>query len=258
MAPKLGRESLDPNKASASTPKAGRGEGEGDAPATATIVALFAEVFSRADSHSELLTRLVISSQVNLVNQSAGVDYVEVELPGGGQGWIRKADITTNPPSLLNNWANEDKSARVAVITTLGQKVLGHAERFIGVPYLWGGCSPFGIDCSGLVQVCYKLEGLQLLRDADLQFADKRFCKIEEDASLDKAKFAAGDLLVFGSNGSITHIGIASGDGRFLHSSGRQRNFGTYFDRCSDPSWVEKYMGAVRLSATADLSIESA
>ena len=136
--------------------------------------------------------------------------------------------------------------------------MLKHAERFMGVPYLWGGSSPFGIDCSGLVQVCYLMEGLLLLRDADIQYEDKRFRKVEPEKSLSKSHFQAGDLLVFGSKTSITHIGIASDDGRFIHASGRQVNFGTYYSSCSEKSWSDIYVGAVRLSEDAKLSIEFA
>jgi cell wall-associated NlpC family hydrolase len=102
------------------------------------------------------------------------------------------------------------------------------------------------------------MEGLSLLRDADIQYTDRRFVKVEPGKSLSESEFQAGDLLVFGSQSAITHIGIASDDGRFIHASGRMANFGTYYNACSDKSWSEIYLGAVRLSEDAALSITSA
>ena len=224
----------------------------------AIITALYCDVFKEADNRSELVSRLVVASEVELVTGSKNGEFEVLVLPGAGRAWVRRGDLTTEKPTTFKGWADANEGERTVIVKSLGKSVLDNAKRFIGVPYLWGGCSPFGIDCSGLVQVCYKLEGLQLLRDADLQFADRRFRRIEAGMSLGEAKFEAGDLLVFGKTANINHIGIASGDGRFIHASGRQSNFGTYFDQCSNEDWGEKYLGAVRLRLNADLSVESA
>src|SRR5207237_678233 len=52
---------------------------------------------------------------------------------------------------------------------------LSWSEKFLGTPYLWGGSSAFGLDCSGIVQLCYRLAGITLVRDADIQRNDPRF-----------------------------------------------------------------------------------
>ena len=90
-----------------------------------------------------------------------------------------------------------DRVPRADLIAALGRNITETAKRFIGTPYLWGGCTPFGIDCSGLTQLAYKLNGIQLLRDAHLQFADRRFRRVEEGQSLDTAILEDGDLVVF-------------------------------------------------------------
>lgn len=222
-----------------------------------TVTSLICEVHKEANRHSELVTKLVLGSEVRLVTGSGHGDFDVLLLPGSERAWVRRFDLTIDEPTTFRNWASSNQSERRLIVNGLGKNVLANARKLIGVPYLWGGGSPFGIDCSALVQLCYKLEGLQLLRDADLQFEDKRFRRIEEGVSLGEAKFEAGDLLAFGTK-SISHIGIASGDGRFIHASGRQSNFGTYFDVCSSEYWTDIYRGAVRLGLDDDISIDVA
>ena len=81
------------------------------------------------------------------------------------------------------------------------------AEAFIGVPYLWGGTTALGLDCSGLVQQVYRLNGVALPRDADQQAMLGR--KVEEAR--------AGDLLFFGDE-SVTHVGLATSANEFIHA----------------------------------------
>jgi cell wall-associated NlpC family hydrolase len=83
--------------------------------------------------------------------------------------------------------------------------LLATAQAFIGVPYLWGGTSALGIDCSGYVQQVYRLNGIHLDRDADQQAMEGR----------EVGEARAGDLLFFGDS-RVTHVGIATGDGTFL------------------------------------------
>jgi hypothetical protein len=88
---------------------------------------------------------------------------------------------------------------------------------FMNAPYLWGGKSPFGIDCSGLTQQLFKLCGYRLKRDASQQFLQG-----EQVQSLSDAK--AGDLAFFRSeSGSISHVGIVMEDSNILHASGYVR-----------------------------------
>ena len=95
-----------------------------------------------------------------------------------------------------------------------GSAIAGSAIRFFeGTSYLWGGVTPWGADCSGLVQTVFALHGVPLPRDA----GDQGRCGIEISASADT--LAAGDLLFFSDreDGRITHVGIAMGSARMVH-----------------------------------------
>jgi cell wall-associated NlpC family hydrolase len=81
------------------------------------------------------------------------------------------------------------------------------AESFIGIPYLWGGTTALGLDCSGLVQQVYRLNGVALPRDADQQAVLGQ--KVE--------KARAGDLLFFGAE-AVTHVAIATSESEFIHA----------------------------------------
>jgi hypothetical protein len=86
-------------------------------------------------------------------------------------------------------------------------------ELFSGTSYLWGGVTPWGADCSGLVQSTFSLHGLQLPRDAWQQ------AELGRDAGCDIGELIAADLLFFSdrSDNRVTHVGIALGHSRMVH-----------------------------------------
>ena len=81
------------------------------------------------------------------------------------------------------------------------------AESFIGVPYLWGGTTALGLDCSGFVQQVYRLNGVALPRDADQQAVLGRKVEVAR----------AGDLMFFGAD-SVTHVALATSATEFIHA----------------------------------------
>lgn len=95
--------------------------------------------------------------------------------------------------------------------------ILENAMMYLNAPYLWGGKSPFGIDCSGFSQMVYKLSGIALMRDASQQVMQGETISFISDA-------VAGDLAFFDNNeGRIIHVGILLGDNKIIHASGKVR-----------------------------------
>lgn len=91
------------------------------------------------------------------------------------------------------------------------------ALTFLNCPYLWGGKSPFGIDCSGLTQLVYQLNGFKLLRDAKDQATQGEALSFIEESE-------PGDLAFFdNSEGNIIHVGIIMADHRIIHAHGKVR-----------------------------------
>ena len=111
-------------------------------------------------------------------------------------------------------------------------------ERFAGTPYQWGGISPWGADCSGLVQTAFWLHGVVLPRDA-WQQAD-----IGRDAGTDASTLRPADLLFFSDRDDrrITHVGIALGRGRMVHLALGRGGYAVERFGATDDSYVTALM----------------
>ncbi len=93
---------------------------------------------------------------------------------------------------------------------TKGQRVVDIAKQYIGAPYVYGGMSPSGFDCSGLVKYCYGQMGISLNRTAASQTAHGTWVA--------KENLVPGDLVFFSIGGYISHVGIYAGGGMMVHS----------------------------------------
>jgi gamma-D-glutamyl-L-lysine dipeptidyl-peptidase len=188
--------------------------------ATHLVMAPSAELRAQPDVRSEILTRLVSGTGV-LVEDIQG-EWAKVI--ANRTGWM--------PSSLIRPVFELPKS-----IAEKRATLIEDAARMIGVPYLWGGTSGNGIDCSGLARLLHKWIGLDLPRDADLQHQAVR--PVEPP-------FEVGDLLFFreiGKKRKVTHVGISLGGWRMIHSS--QGNNGVYIDDVLErPSLRENFVSA--------------
>jgi SH3-like domain-containing protein len=103
--------------------------------------------------------------------------------------------------------------------TVSRESLVSTGMRFMGIPYLWGGTTPKGFDCSGLIQRIFRLHGVLLPRDSDQQAA---YGRLKPPGTTEE--LATGDLLFFGkTQDQISHVAMVVSDGLFLHAFGHVR-----------------------------------
>jgi cell wall-associated NlpC family hydrolase len=112
----------------------------------------------------------------------------------------------------------ETVQVRPQGVDGLRTSLVNTAQSYLGVPYLWGGTSAQGFDCSGLTMSVYRLNGLQLPRNSRDQFEAGTPVPVEE--------LRQGDLLFFatGGAGSVSHVGLYVGEGTFIHAPSRGKS----------------------------------
>lgn len=146
-------------------------------------------------------------------------DAFYAQIKGGGKMWVpegarlrdfrqvgQRCEFRVGNKELEAEWSPNDP-----------QSVVDMAFRMLNTPYLWGGKSIAGIDCSGFTQLCFSICGIQLLRDA----AEQATMGIPVE---DVSKAREGDLAFFQNDcGRIIHVGIVLKGGKIIHSSGRVR-----------------------------------
>jgi hypothetical protein len=144
---------------------------------------------------------------------------MEIEMPGSGPMLIPAG---SSLPGFSGGEGTLDLGGRIFKVTRVFDRVNPHqrqgvetlAEKFINAPYLWGGRSVFGFDCSGYVQVVFKILGIALHRDASQQALQGR-------AVSAISEILPGDLAFFtGDNGIVNHVGIALSPDTIIHCSG--------------------------------------
>ncbi|HEU4345693.1 MAG TPA: C40 family peptidase, partial [Candidatus Binatia bacterium] len=180
--------------------------GEGPAPApTHLVLAPAIELRAEPDETGQIMTHLV--SGTGLVVEEMRNSWSCVT--ANRSGWMLSHHLRA-----LDDLPKSLEGKRQAIVED--------SQRLIGIPYLWGGTSGNGIDCSGLTRLVHRWVGVAIPRDADMQHAA---------AKLVEPPYEIGDLFFFAesdSNRKITHVGISLGGWRMIHSS-RARN-GVYVD----------------------------
>ena len=132
---------------------------------------------------------------------------------------------------------------------SLGDRTLATAQKFLGSNYVWGGHSPAGFDCTGFTWYVNQQVGLRIPQH-DLQG------QMNSGPRVQKSELKAGDLVFFQNTyrAGLSHVGIATGDGRFIHAASERQGVTT--SRLDDAYWAQRYVGATRPVSTINPQVK--
>lgn len=162
--------------------------------------------YSQPNIQSQTVSDLIAGNRLRLLGKKGR--FYKAAYPDGREAWIPASDCMKEEA-----WLNSRKPDANHLIAT--------AYRMMGFPYLWGGTSVKGMDCSGFVKTCAFLNGLILTRDASqMAYVGQRY------TSMNYKDWKPGDLLFFGRAATqtkkehVSHVALYMGNGRFIHCMG--------------------------------------
>ena len=174
------------------------------------VLAPYTFSYEKPDAQGQTVSDLVAGDQLNLLEESA--EFYHVQYPDGRNAYVAKTDARP-----YKKWLES--------LVISEEKLVNTAKRMMGLPYLWGGTSYKGVDCSGFTKTIYYLNGWVLPRDASQQVNTGELIDTADDFS----NLRPGDLLFFGTKASeqtnekVTHVGMWIGNEEFIHASGKVR-----------------------------------
>ena len=173
---------------------------------TIIVTCQYAKSYSKADIHSQSVSDIVIGNIFTLNDKED--NFYKVIYPDGRVAFIEKQSAQE-----VNSWLRG--------IELTGKSIINTAKQLMGVPYVWGGTSSKGLDCSGFTKTIYWLHGIIIPRDASQQV----LCGVDVDSEGDFEKMQKGDLVFFGTKAShesgkekVVHVGIYIGNKQFIHA----------------------------------------
>jgi hypothetical protein len=178
----------------------------------------FGHGYQKPDRQSDRISDLVLGNILVKIGEKGA--YYQVLYPDQRTAYVLKSEMTP-----FSGWLQKTNPLAPNLIQT--------AKKMLGVPYLWGGTSIKGVDCSGFTKTIYYMNGLVIPRDASQQVLSGTEVSILQnghfDLSLGLKNLKPGDLLFFASDkdksphARITHVGMYLGEGKFIHAAGKVR-----------------------------------
>lgn len=167
----------------------------------------FGSSYEKADNSSQSVSDLVAGDVLELLSEENG--YYKAKYPDG-----KEAFISASEAKPYQDWLSSLEMEKEDLVET--------SKKLMGLPYLWGGTSPKGVDCSGFTKTVYFLNGIVIPRDASQQVHTGKLV----DTTKSFENLIPGDLLFFGrpatdsTSERVVHVGMWIGDNQFIHSMG--------------------------------------
>ena len=192
---------------------------------------LYGHIYAEPSKKSGTICDLVGGDVMRYVRKKGR--WTEIMLPSGRTGFVPSKELkslTGFIPIKMGEGSAESISPEMT------EKIIAEAEKLVGVPYLWGGMSAKGVDCSGLVRICHIMNGILLPRNASQQVKCGDRVEVPRSAGYNRetaikaiSNLQRGDLVFFGTPAMdekpmrVTHVGIYLGDNKIIHSSHKVR-----------------------------------
>ena len=191
---------------------------------------------AKPDISSSKLGTYSFGTVMNVIGLNEGWYKVEY---GGNTGYVRSDLMQIVSRSAGSSGQSSSSGSAPDANLTLGQQIAEYACGFKGSKYVYGGMSPSGFDCSGLVTYVYKQYGISVTRNASGQYRDN-------GVHINKSDLYPGDLVFFSRNGnSVTHVGIYIGNNKFVHASGTR--VGVIISDLGSAYYTRVWFGAKRI-----------
>ncbi len=195
------------------------------------------------DTQSQVVSDIVAGGILELLVEEK--DFFKVKYPDN-----RIAFVSKNEAQLYDDWLQKTKPTAASLIAT--------SKKLLGLPYLWGGTSTKGVDCSGFTKTVYFLNGMVIPRDASQQVNTGELT----DETKDFDKLLPGDLLFFGRKVTdstlekVVHVGMWIGNNEFIHASGQVKISSMDKDSPNfDADNLNRYLRSKRIINSEDVSL---
>jgi cell wall-associated NlpC family hydrolase len=191
------------------------------------VSALLANTYREPDVTAHMPVKVAPISAVLEIAGERNERWLEVVLPSGAKAFVQRGDGDVREAPWT--WPRRPVADMIAL-----------SKRFLGINYLWGGRSPLGLDCSGFVELIYKMSGVPILRDADIQMTQSGLLEVP------KGQEQAGDLIFFGRDiKHISHVGMMIDGESFINDTTYQTPC-VRVDSLKVERWAKLYQAARR------------